>query len=72
MTRRVRFPRSAALLVLTVGLTVVALWFVLRALEVGGIGQPTDIGGGVILLLGYAITTWGLAWVVTDMVRGRT
>lgn len=71
MTRRVRSPRPAALLVLAVGLAIVALWFVLKALEIGGIGQATDIGGGLILLLGYAITTWGVAWVITDVVRGR-
>ncbi len=45
MTRRTRSPRLAALLVLVVGLAVVALYFVLQALPIGKIGQPTDIGG---------------------------
>ena len=72
MTRRARSPRPAALLVLAVGLAIIVLYFVLRALQVGGIGQPTDIGGGGILLLGYIVTIGGLAWVITDMVRGRS
>jgi len=70
MTRRTRSPRPAALLVLIVGLAVVALYFVLRALQVGPIGQPSDIGG--ILYLGYVTTIGGLAWVITDMIRGRS
>ncbi len=72
MTRRTRSPRPAALLVLIVGLAVVALYFVLRALQVGPIGQPSDIGGGGILYLGYVTTIGGLAWVITDMIRGRS
>lgn len=54
------------------GLAAVVLYFVLRALQVGKIGQPTDIGGGGILLLGYIVTIGGLAWVITDMVHGRS
>ena len=72
MTRRTRSPRLAALLVLVVGLAVVALYFVLQALPIGKIGQPTDIGGGGILYLGYVTTIGGLAWVITDMIRGRS
>lgn len=71
MTRRARSPRPAALLALAVGIAIIILYFVLQALKVGGIGQPTDIGGGGILLLGYIITIVGLVWVVTDVVRGR-
>jgi len=55
-----------------VGLAIVALYFVLRALQIGKIGQPTDIGGGGILYLGYVTTIGGLAWVITDMIRGRS
>ncbi len=69
---RTRSPRPAALLVLIVGLAVVALYFVLRALQIGKIGQPTDIGGGGILYLGYVTTIGGLVWVITDMIRGRS
>ena len=72
MARRARLPRPAALLVLAVGLAVTALYFVLGALQVGGIGQPTDIGGGGIVLVGYIVTIGGLAWVIIDMVRGRS
>ncbi len=69
---RTRSPRPAALLVLIVGLAIVALYFVLRALQIGKIGQPTDIGGGAIVLLGYIVTIGGLVWVITDMIRGRS
>jgi len=69
---RTRSPRPAALLVLIVGLAIVALYFVLRALQIGKIGQPTDIGGGAIVLLGYIVTIGGLVWVITDMTRGRS
>jgi amino acid transporter len=69
---RTRSPRPAALLVLIVGLAIVALYFVLRALQIGKIGQPTDIGGGAIVLLGYIVTIGGLEWVITDMIRGRS
>lgn len=72
MTRRPRTPRPAAPFALAVGLAIVVLYFVLKALQVGGIGQPTDIGGGGIVLLGYIVTIGGLAWVITDMVRGRS
>ena len=72
MTRHPRTPRPAALLVLGVGFAIVVLYFVLKALQVGKIGQPTDIGGGAIVLLGYIVTIGGLAWVITDMVRGRS
>ncbi len=71
MTRRTRSPRPAALLVLVAGLAVIALYLVLRALQIGKIGQPTDIGGGAILLLGYIVTIVGLVWVITDIFRGR-
>jgi len=54
---------------LVAGLVVIALYLVLQALQV--VGQPTDIGGGAILLLGYIVTIVGLAWVITDMIRGR-
>lgn len=72
MTQPVRTPSLAAILVLVVGLGIVGLYFVLKALEVGKIGQPTDIGGGLIVVLGYAVTAWGLAWVITEMARGRS
>lgn len=72
MTRRARSPRPAALLALAVGIAIVVLYFVLHALQVGGIGQPSDIGGGGILLLGFIVTIGSLVWIVTDLVRGRS
>ena len=40
---------------IAVGLALVALYYVLAALEVGKIGAPTDIGGGLIPLVGYYV-----------------
>ena len=45
---------------IAVGLALVALYYVLAALEVGKIGAPTDIGGGLIPLVGYVLIIVGL------------
>ena len=42
------------------GLGLVVLHYVLAAFEVGGIGAPTDIGGGLIPLVGYVLIIVGL------------
>jgi purine-cytosine permease-like protein len=41
-------------------------------LDVGKIGDPTDIGGGFILLIGYALTAVGFLMIVLDFVRHRS
>lgn len=50
---------------LVAGLAVVAVYLALRALHV--LGQPTVIGGGMILLLGYVLAVVGLVWVITAL-----
>jgi len=55
-----------------VGVALVAAYAVLRALDVGKIGDPTDIGGGLILLVGYAVTGVGVLMLVVDVVRRRS
>lgn len=44
-----------------VGAVLVVIYHVLAALEVGKIGAPTDIGGGLILLAGYVLIVAGVA-----------
>lgn len=51
--------RGAALL-LAAGILSIALYVVLRVLKVGRIGEPADIGGGFVLLLGCALLGLGL------------
>lgn len=59
------------MLVLVVGLTMVALYHLLSALEVGKIGAPTDIGGGLIVLVGYLTVGIGVVLVVRDLRHAR-
>ena len=59
-----------SVLTLVAGLAVIGLYSVLRALEVGKIGAPTDIGGGVIALVGYIVTGVGAFLVVATSYAG--
>jgi len=56
-------------LVLLAGLAVVAAYYLLSALEIGKIGAPTDIGGGLIALAGYVITGIGVFMIARDICR---
>lgn len=67
--RRSVRPRRTSVLVLVVGLAVVGLYYVLRAMEVGKIGAPTDIGGGLIALVGYITVAVGLVMILVDIRR---
>jgi hypothetical protein len=51
---------------------LVAAYFALKLLDVGKIGDPTDIGGGVILLVGYALTAVGAVLIARDFLRYRS
>lgn len=57
------------MLTLFAGVVLVALYFVLRLLDVGKVGDPTDIGGGFILLAGYALTAVGAVLIGRDVLR---
>jgi hypothetical protein len=57
--------RSSSLKLLAIGLGIVAAYFLLAA--VSNIGDPTDIGGGLILLVGYIVTAGGLLLVGKDL-----
>ena len=54
---------------LAVGALLVGVYFLLRAGDV--VGQPTDIGGGLILLFGYVVTFLGVVLVLSDLRRQR-
>ena len=49
---------------------MIAAYWVLAALTT--IGDPTDIGGGLILLIGYLVTAAGLLLVGHDLWEARS
>jgi uncharacterized membrane protein YgdD (TMEM256/DUF423 family) len=56
---------------LALGVALTALYVALRAFHVGTIGAPTDIGGGLILLAGYAFSLLGLVAIGDEAVARR-
>jgi amino acid transporter len=63
--------RRRAWWILALGVALSALYIALRAFRVGQIGAPTDIGGGLILLAGYALSLLGLVAIVGEAVARR-
>jgi hypothetical protein len=61
---------KSSLLTLVLGVLLVGAYFVLKAFDV--VGQPTDIGGGLILLAGYVVTAVGAVLVGRDVLRYRS
>ena len=61
---------KSSALTLVVGVCLVGAYFLLKAFDV--VGQPTDIGGGLILLAGYAVTAVGVVLVGRDVLRYRS
>ena len=53
------------------GVVVVVAYYVLRATGVGEIGQPTDIGGGLILVAANVALVVGCGMLLWDLVRKR-
>jgi hypothetical protein len=64
--------RRSSLLTLLAGVSLAALYFVLRLLDVGKIGDPTDIGGGFILLAGYVLMAVSAVLIGRDVLRHRS
>jgi len=64
--------RRGSVVVFLAGVVLVASYFVLSGLDVGKIGDPTDIGGGLILLAGYVLTAVGAVRIGVDLVRHRS
>jgi fatty acid desaturase len=71
MSREPGVPRvhRSSLRVLAGGVLLIAAYAVLAALTT--IGDPGDIGGGLILLLGYLTTAAGLFLVGHDLWESR-
>jgi hypothetical protein len=61
---------KSSLLTLVLGVLLVGAYFLLKAFDV--VGQPTDIGGGLILLAGYVVTAVGAVLVGRDLLRYRS
>ena len=57
------------MLTLVIGIALVGAYLVLKALDV--VGQPTDIGGGSILVAGYVVTAVGAVLVGRGLLRYR-
>jgi hypothetical protein len=64
--------RRSSLLTLLAGIVLIAVYFALRVLDFGKIGDPTDIGGGAILVVGYAVTAVGVVLLGRDYLRYRS
>jgi hypothetical protein len=62
--------RRGSLLTVLSGVALVGIYFVLKAFDV--VGQPTDIGGGFVLLVGYVLTAVGVVLIALDLVRHRS
>jgi len=62
---------TAWLGVLGVGLLLVVAYRLLKAYHVGKIGASTDIGGGLIVLLGYALVLVDAVGAVAVLVERR-
>lgn len=64
--------RRLSMVVMLSGLAFVAVYYLLSAFEIGKIGAPSDIGGGLILLAGYVITSLGVILIGRDLIRRRS
>lgn len=64
-------PTPAGAVLILLGVALVVLYHVLKATGTGGIGAPSDIGGGGILLAGYVCVAVGLILWVRALIRRR-
>ena len=55
---------------LVTGIVLVGVYLALRVLDV--VGQPTDIGRGLVLVAGYVVTAVGAVLVGRDLLRYRS
>lgn len=70
---RARRSRSekAFLAIVVIGLLIVAAYYIMDVFSIGKIGDPTDIGGGMMAMAGYFITTVGAIGLVLSVAFGR-
>lgn len=64
-------PKMIAIIVTLVGAFLVLSYWVLSLVGVGGIGDEGDIGGGIILLAGYALILGGIVSLITVSLTDR-
>lgn len=62
---------KTALGLLGIGILFIVAYFVLDLFDVGKIGAPTDIGGGLILLAGYVLIAIALVMGVIELVHRK-
>jgi hypothetical protein len=65
-----RAVRKSSVLTLVLGVVLVGVYFALKTFNV--VGQPTDIGGGLILVAGYLVTAVGAVLIGRDLLRHRS
>ena len=65
-----RAVRKGSVLTLVRGIVLVGVYFVFKTFNV--VGQPTDIGGGLILVAGYLVTAVGAVLIGRDLLRHRS
>ncbi len=68
-TRRRFRPSTVTVSLVALGMLLIVAYLALSWLGIGKIGDPTDIGGGVMLLAGYALAGTGLVSGIIDFVR---
>lgn len=71
-TGRRSHSRRVSVTLVIVGLLMLALYQLLKVLEIGEIGEPADIGGGLIPLFGLILIVIGLIRLFVDFIRGRS
>ncbi|GAA2720516.1 hypothetical protein [Cellulomonas aerilata] len=64
-------PRRVWLWLVGAGLVLVVAYRVLAGLRIGTFGAPTDIGGGFVLLVGYALVALGLVGLLARWLTAR-
>lgn len=62
---------SRHVLVMTIGAALICIYYLLAALEIGKFGAPTDIGGGMLALIGYAGVAYGIIGLIAARLKGR-
>lgn len=56
---------------LVVGIGLNLFYHIAKHYQLGNIGAPTDIGGGLFLLIGYLLVIGGLVLIVTTVLNDR-
>ena len=56
---------------IALGVALHVLYYVLATAEIGKFGQPSDIGGGLIPLAGYAFAVVGILLLLQGLIGRR-